>query len=158
MVSWPPQAVRSVAPNPMTNVARMLGLIQSSPRALSRSARAVQAESSASSRCRSADASFSWLSRTSFKSTAFCRYLSVVTFKTSRAASCASRAASRRERASCRLRNFMPTSKRYRQKAVLLKDVLESQEKLASADRQRDEALLSAWTARADLERALGED
>ena len=50
------------------------------------------------------------------------------------------------------------TTERYRQKTVLLKDVLEGQEKLASADRQRDEALLSAWTARADLERALGED
>jgi len=49
-------------------------------------------------------------------------------------------------------------TERFRQKAVLLKDVLESQERLAAADRNRDEALLSAWTARADLERALGGD
>jgi outer membrane protein len=50
------------------------------------------------------------------------------------------------------------TMKRYAQKAVLLKDVLEDQERLADAQRTRDEALLSAWTARADLEKALGED
>jgi len=50
------------------------------------------------------------------------------------------------------------TTERYRQKAALLKDVLEDQDRLAAADRQVDEALLAAWTARADLERALGED
>ncbi len=49
-------------------------------------------------------------------------------------------------------------TERYRQKAVLLKDVLDNQERLAAANRERDEALLSAWTARADLEKALGED
>ncbi|HKB08370.1 MAG TPA: TolC family protein [Candidatus Polarisedimenticolia bacterium] len=50
------------------------------------------------------------------------------------------------------------TTERYAQKAALLRDVLESQEKLAAANRQRDEALLAAWTARSDLEKALGED
>ena len=50
------------------------------------------------------------------------------------------------------------TTNRYQQKAALLKDVLEDQERLADADRQQQQALLSAWTARADLERALGED
>jgi len=50
------------------------------------------------------------------------------------------------------------TTERYGQKAVLLKDVLEDQERLAEADRSLDETLLSAWTARADLEKALGED
>jgi len=50
------------------------------------------------------------------------------------------------------------TTERYAQKAALLKDVLADQERLAEADRQGDEALLSAWTARADLEKALGED
>ncbi len=50
------------------------------------------------------------------------------------------------------------TTERYGQKTVLLKDVLEDQERLAEAGRSRDEALLSAWTARADLEKAVGED
>ncbi len=50
------------------------------------------------------------------------------------------------------------TTERYAQKAALLKDVLGDQERLADADRQADEALLQAWTARADLEKALGED
>ncbi|HEU4400878.1 MAG TPA: TolC family protein [Candidatus Polarisedimenticolia bacterium] len=50
------------------------------------------------------------------------------------------------------------TTNRYAQKAALLKDVLEDQEHLADANRQQQAALLSAWTARADLERALGED
>ncbi len=50
------------------------------------------------------------------------------------------------------------TTERYGQKAVLLKDVLEDQERLAEADRSLDETLLSAWTARADLEKTLGED
>lgn len=50
------------------------------------------------------------------------------------------------------------TTNRYEQKAALLKDVLEDQERFADAGRRQQDALLSAWTARADLERALGED
>lgn len=49
-------------------------------------------------------------------------------------------------------------TERYRQKAALLTEVLESQERLAASNRSFDEAVLAAWTARADLERALGED
>ena len=56
------------------------------------------------------------------------------------------------------LEKLKVTTNRYQQKAALLKDVLEDQERLADADRQQQQALLSAWTARADLERALGED
>jgi len=50
------------------------------------------------------------------------------------------------------------TTDRYRQKAALLKDVLEDQQRLAAADQKREEALLAAWSARANLEKALGED
>src|SRR5207247_2598183 len=50
------------------------------------------------------------------------------------------------------------TTERYGQKAVLLKDVLEDQERLAGAERSLDEGRLSAWAARADLEQALGAD
>jgi outer membrane protein TolC len=50
------------------------------------------------------------------------------------------------------------TTEKYGQKAALLKDVLEDQERLADAGRSYEESLLAAWTARADLEKALGED
>jgi outer membrane protein len=50
------------------------------------------------------------------------------------------------------------TMNRYAQKTALLKDVLEDQQRLADANRQQQDAMLSAWTARADLERAVGDD
>jgi len=50
------------------------------------------------------------------------------------------------------------TLDRYRQKAALLKDVLEDQETLADAYRNYQQALAQAWTARAELERAFGRE
>jgi outer membrane protein TolC len=47
---------------------------------------------------------------------------------------------------------------RYSQQAVLLKDVLQLQTALADADNQYQQALLSYWLAKADFEKALGED
>jgi outer membrane protein TolC len=47
---------------------------------------------------------------------------------------------------------------KYTQKAALLKDVLESQASLSDANRQYQEALLSFWTAKVDLEKAIGEE
>jgi outer membrane protein len=49
------------------------------------------------------------------------------------------------------------TSK-YRLTAALLSDVLQSQSTLAEANHQFQEALLGYWTARAEFEKALGED
>ena len=46
----------------------------------------------------------------------------------------------------------------YRQNAALLKDTLEQQATLANASAQYREALLSFWTAKADVEKALGEE
>jgi outer membrane protein TolC len=46
----------------------------------------------------------------------------------------------------------------YRQQAVLLKDLLEAQAGLAHANDQYQQALLGLWTAKADFEKALGED
>lgn len=47
---------------------------------------------------------------------------------------------------------------RYATEAALLKDVLQAQATLGDASAQYDQALLTFWTARADLEKALGED
>jgi outer membrane protein TolC len=47
---------------------------------------------------------------------------------------------------------------RYREQAALLKDVLETQAALSSADNRYDRARLLYWTARADLQQALGEE
>ena len=47
---------------------------------------------------------------------------------------------------------------RYHVQSVLLKDVLQAQTTLASADYEYQKALLSFWTAKADFEKALGED
>jgi outer membrane protein TolC len=47
---------------------------------------------------------------------------------------------------------------KYRLEAVLLKDVLHAQASLADADSDYQNALLSFWTAKADFEKALGED
>jgi outer membrane protein TolC len=46
----------------------------------------------------------------------------------------------------------------YKFTAALLSDVLQSQSTLAEANHQVQEALLGYWTARADFEKALGED
>lgn len=50
------------------------------------------------------------------------------------------------------------TSGRYAQQAALLKDVLQDQTSLSQATHDYQQALLSFWTARADFEKALGED
>lgn len=50
------------------------------------------------------------------------------------------------------------TTKRYETEAALLKDALQAQAALGDANAQYDEAMLGVWTARSDLEKALGED
>jgi outer membrane protein TolC len=50
------------------------------------------------------------------------------------------------------------TMNKYAQQAVLLKDVLQTQAERAEANHQYRQALLSFWTAKADYEKALGED
>ena len=47
---------------------------------------------------------------------------------------------------------------KYRLDAVLLKDVLQAQTSLADADYEFQKALLTFWSAKADFEKALGED
>jgi outer membrane protein len=47
---------------------------------------------------------------------------------------------------------------KYKFEAALFSDVLQSQATLAEADNQYQQALLSFWTARAELEKAIGED
>jgi outer membrane protein TolC len=46
---------------------------------------------------------------------------------------------------------------RYEEKAVTLKDVLQLQTTLAENSHKYLESLLAYWTARADLEKAMGE-
>jgi len=46
----------------------------------------------------------------------------------------------------------------YKERANLLKDVLQEQASLANANYQYQQALLSFWTAKADLEKSLGEE
>jgi outer membrane protein TolC len=46
----------------------------------------------------------------------------------------------------------------YRQSAALLKDTLQQEASVATADAQYRQALLSFWTAKADLEKAMGEE
>jgi len=50
------------------------------------------------------------------------------------------------------------TQARYRVEAALLTEVLQSQAMLADANNQYQQALLSFWTAKAELEKAIGED
>ena len=50
------------------------------------------------------------------------------------------------------------TQGRYRFEAALLREVLQSQAKLADANNQYQQALLSFWTAKAEFEKALGQD
>jgi outer membrane protein len=54
--------------------------------------------------------------------------------------------------------NVQLAANKYRLEAVLLKDVLTAQTSLANANYEYQKALLSFWTAKADFEKALGED
>jgi outer membrane protein TolC len=54
--------------------------------------------------------------------------------------------------------NVQMASYKYRLDAVLLKDVLQAQTSLADANYDFQKALLSFWTAKADFEKAIGED
>jgi len=54
--------------------------------------------------------------------------------------------------------NVQIAAYKYRLDAVLLKDVLQAQTSLANADYDYQKALLSFWTAKADFEKAIGED
>ncbi len=54
--------------------------------------------------------------------------------------------------------NLRVSTGRYKFQAVLLSDVLQSQAFLAEATHQYQRALLSFWTAKAEFEKALGED
>ncbi|HEY7491140.1 MAG TPA: TolC family protein, partial [Candidatus Tectomicrobia bacterium] len=47
---------------------------------------------------------------------------------------------------------------KYTEQAALLQDVLQAQANLADANYQYRQGLLSFWTARAEFEKALGED
>lgn len=49
-------------------------------------------------------------------------------------------------------------SDKFKQQAVLLRDVLQQQTAVASADHDYEEAVLSFWSAKADFEKALGEE
>jgi outer membrane protein TolC len=54
--------------------------------------------------------------------------------------------------------NLRVLSNRYSLQAALLKDVLQAQNSLAESHHQYQQALLSFWTARADFQKAIGED
>jgi outer membrane protein TolC len=54
--------------------------------------------------------------------------------------------------------NVQLVSNKYKLDAVLLKDVLQAETSLADANSDYQKALLSFWTAKADFEKALGED
>lgn len=54
--------------------------------------------------------------------------------------------------------NVQIAAYKYRLDAVLLKDVLQAQTSLANADYDYQKALLSFWTAKADFEKAIGEE
>lgn len=49
-------------------------------------------------------------------------------------------------------------SNKYKEKAALLKDVLQAQKDLTQADNRATQATLALWSARADFEKAIGED
>ena len=46
----------------------------------------------------------------------------------------------------------------YRERTALLKDVLQAESELTDANNEHQQAVLSVWTARAHLDKALGED
>jgi outer membrane protein TolC len=54
--------------------------------------------------------------------------------------------------------NLRVATNKYSVQMALLKDVLDMQTRLADADNQYQQALLSYWTAKADFEKAIGED
>ena len=54
--------------------------------------------------------------------------------------------------------NIRVSTNKYKVKAVLLSDVLQTQAPLADADYQYQQTLLAYWTARADYEKAIGGD
>ena len=54
--------------------------------------------------------------------------------------------------------NVQMVTYKYRLDAVLLKDVLQAQTVLSNSDYDYQKALLSFWTAKADFEKAIGED
>ncbi len=54
--------------------------------------------------------------------------------------------------------NIRVSTNKYRMKAALLSDVLQTQATLADADYQYQQALLAFWTARAEYEKAIGAD
>jgi outer membrane protein TolC len=54
--------------------------------------------------------------------------------------------------------NVQMVTYKYRLEAVLLKDVLQAQTMLANSDYDYQKALLKFWTAKADFEKAIGED
>ena len=54
--------------------------------------------------------------------------------------------------------NVQMVAYKYRLDAVLLKDVLQAQTTLANSDYDYQKALLAFWTAKADFEKAIGED
>jgi outer membrane protein TolC len=54
--------------------------------------------------------------------------------------------------------NLRVSTSKYGYQAVLLSDVLQSQASLAEASHEYQRALLAFWTAKAELEKALGED
>jgi len=54
--------------------------------------------------------------------------------------------------------NLRVNKVKYELQAVLLSDLLQTQASLAEANHQYQQALLSFWTARADFEKAIGED
>ena len=54
--------------------------------------------------------------------------------------------------------NVQLVANKYRLEAVLLKDVLNAQAVLANSDHDYQKALLSFWTAKADFEKAIGEE
>ena len=54
--------------------------------------------------------------------------------------------------------NVQIVTNKYRLEAVLLKDVLQAQTSLADANSEYQKALLGFWTAKADFEKAIGED
>ena len=54
--------------------------------------------------------------------------------------------------------NLRVSTNKYKVQAALLSDVLKAQTALADADQQYQQALVSFWTAKADFEKAIGED
>ncbi len=54
--------------------------------------------------------------------------------------------------------NLRVSTNKYKVQAALLSDVLKVQTALADADQQYQQALVSFWTAKADFEKAIGED